>query len=102
MYPRTVVSIVFLSLSLVFCLAAAGTAGAAQSFAVAPFAVHAPEEYQYLSQGIPSVITSSLKSETALQSRDVSLPDIQGKISRSDARSILEDSDLDFLVYGNV
>jgi len=100
MYPHTVVSIIFLS--LVFCLAAAGTAGAAQSFAVAPFAVHAPEKYQYLSQGIPSVITSSLESKTALQSRDLTLPDRQDTISRSDARKLLKDSDLDFLVYGNV
>ena len=100
MYPRTVLSIVILG--LVFCLATAGTAGAAQSFAVTPFAIHAPEEYQYLSQGIPSVISSSLESETALQSRDVSLPDIQGKISRSDASKLLKESDLDFLVYGAV
>ena len=90
-------------LVLVCCLLGmAGSADAAQSFAVAPIAMHAPEKYHYLSDGIQSTISSSLSSGSMLQSRDVPQLDKVGALSRNKAREILENSDLDYLVYGDV
>ena len=98
MHPR-----LLLCLALICCLLGfAGNAAAAKSFAVAPFTVHGPEKYHYLSQGIQSMITSRLSSETELQAQE--LPQLReaGELSRAKGRDILREADLDYLVYGDV
>ncbi|MCF8030968.1 MAG: hypothetical protein K9K39_08745 [Desulfohalobiaceae bacterium] len=98
MHPRSILCLV-----LVCCfLGMAGSAAAAQSFAVAPFTMHAPEKYHYLSDGIQSMVTSRLSSETKLQPKDAPQLDKAGGLSRTKARELCKELDLDYLVYGDV
>ena len=48
------------SLAILLLCAAPALAQQAKTFAVLPFGVHGPQEYQYLSQGIQSMLTSRL------------------------------------------
>ena len=100
MHPRTILCLVLVSCLLL--LGMAGSAAAAQSFAVAPFTMHTPEKYHYLRGGIQSMITSRLSSQTKLQPRDAPRLDDAGELSRVKAREILKELDLDYLVYGDV
>ncbi|NLY41647.1 MAG: VCBS repeat-containing protein [Desulfovibrionales bacterium] len=50
----------------VFLLCAPVASAAPKTFAVLPFAVHGPQEYQYLSQGIQSMFTSRLAASDQL------------------------------------
>ena len=42
------------------CLPATALAAEVKTFAVAPFTVHGPEKYQYLSQGVQSMLESRM------------------------------------------
>ncbi|MFP4236731.1 MAG: hypothetical protein ACLFRQ_04300 [Desulfonatronovibrio sp.] len=76
-----------------------------KSFAVLPFEIHGPKEYQYLSQGVQSMLSSRLTRS----GRSTSIP--AGEISRlisdspensEQAEEIRSDLNADFLVYGSV
>jgi TolB-like protein len=49
-----------ISLAVLLLCAAPALAQEAKTFAVLPFGVHGPQEYQYLSQGIQSMLTTRL------------------------------------------
>ena len=49
-----------ISLAVLLLCGAPAMAQEAKTFAVLPFSVHGPQEYQYLSQGIQSMLTSRL------------------------------------------
>ena len=98
MHPRAIICLV-----LVCCLLGmASSAVAARTFAVAPFTMHTPDKYHYLSEGIQSMVTSRLSSQTKLQPRDAPQLGEAGDLSQAKAREILEELDLDYLVYGDV
>ncbi|MFP4128743.1 MAG: hypothetical protein ACLFSF_06855, partial [Desulfonatronovibrio sp.] len=72
-----------------------------KSFAVLPFEIHGPKEYQYLSQGVQSMLSSRLTRS----GRSTSIP--AGEISRlisdspensEQAEEIRSDLNADFLV----
>ncbi len=95
-------SLVCLILVCSFLMVTAGPVAAARTFAVAPFKIHAPEKYQYLSHGIPSMITSRLSSGTSLRVSEKPVLSEARELSRDKAREILAQADLEYLVYGSV
>lgn len=73
----------------------------AKSFAVMPFKVNGPDKYQYLSQGIQSMLVSRLNWPEKMEA----LPKdaVSGKVlpdSREAANSLLGDIKADYLVWG--
>ena len=97
---------VFLFLVIILsCLSGQAGAQDQKKFAVLPFEVHGPQEYQYLSQGIQSMLSSRL-TRSGLSS---SIPpgEVNRQVSRqpetpgqaNELRSLLG---ADFLVYGTV
>ncbi len=49
-----------IAFSVLLVCALPAAAKDSKTFAVMPFSVHGPQEYQYLSQGIPSMLTTRL------------------------------------------
>ena len=87
------------------CLPANAFADQAKTFAVAPFVVHGPEKYQYLSQGVQSMLESRMTWPGHLAPMD------KGKIgsrlakapaSEGDAKKALSEIGADYLTYGSV
>jgi len=97
----------FLAFMLIFLFFMTGQAlGQSQkSFAVLPFEVHGPQEYQYLSQGIQSMLSSRLARpglSTSVPPGEVSrqVPGHPGSTAQAgEIRAMLG---VDFLVYGTV
>ncbi len=80
-------------------------AGATQSFAVAPFQINGPDQYQYLGKGIQDMMISRLHwaGNFEAQSKDKILSLTKGKpVSDGDAQSVMSQLGVDFLVYGSV
>jgi hypothetical protein len=80
-------------------------AQAVKTFAVAPFAIHGPEKYAYLSQGVPSMLATRLTWKDKVQPMDTAL--IAQKIkkpidSAAEAKSTLASLGADYLVFGSL
>lgn len=93
-------------LVLLFALALTCSAALAvgpKTFAVAPFAVHGPEKYAYLSQGIQSMLTSRLTWKGHLQAIDsAQIKKVaDGPVAGAQAPSVRSALDVDYLVYGS-
>jgi hypothetical protein len=78
---------------------------AAKTFAVAPFTIHGPEKYAYLSQGVPSMLATRLTWKDKVQPMDTSL--VAQKIkkpvdSAAAAKSELASLGADYLVFGSL
>lgn len=83
-------------------LAWAAGAGAAQpaqkTFVIAPFAVHAPQSYSYLSKAVPGTIQGKLNRPGVLEGRT-----LQGKAaSAAEARKAMTAAGADYAVWGTV
>ncbi|MFO7802937.1 MAG: hypothetical protein R6V55_11640 [Desulfovermiculus sp.] len=89
-----------LCLAACICAPAHIVAQDVKEFAVAPFQVHGPEKYQYLQQGIQSMLVSRLTWEGRLVPQETS--DLKAVQSESQARSVQQDLGVDFLVWGNM
>ncbi|WP_176631475.1 FG-GAP repeat domain-containing protein [Desulfolutivibrio sulfoxidireducens] len=92
----------FLALALV-----APASGYAQTktFAVTQFAVHGPDKYQYLKQGIQSMVVSRLSWPGKLQAMDTAKVDAAQPTppaSEADAKALLTKLKADYIVYGSL
>ncbi|PKN41621.1 MAG: VCBS repeat-containing protein [Deltaproteobacteria bacterium HGW-Deltaproteobacteria-18] len=94
-----------INLAVLLLCAAPALAQEAKTFAVLPFGVHGPQEYQYLSQGIQSMLTTRLtwpENLTPLDAGTVkktvtSLPADSGA-----AEKIRQALGVDYLVWGSL
>jgi len=87
------------------CLPATALAAEVKTFAVAPFTVHGPEKYQYLSQGVQSMLESRMNWPGHLAPIDKSKAGARlakAPASESDARSVLAGVGADYLAYGSL
>ena len=87
------------------CLPAMAAAAAGQSFAVAPFAIHGPDKYQYLGQGVQSMLESRLTWPGHLSLADkgqVSARLPKAPASEAEARKAQTDLGAAYLVYGSM
>jgi hypothetical protein len=87
------------------CLPAMALAAGGKTYAVAPFTVHGPDKYQYLGQGVQSMLESRLNWPGHLAPMDKSkvtarLP--KAPASEPEARKALADLGSDYLVYGSM
>ncbi|EFL49263.1 conserved hypothetical protein [Solidesulfovibrio fructosivorans JJ]] len=87
------------------CLPSLALAASAKTYAVAPFAVHGPEKYQYLSQGAQSMLESRMNWPGHLAPMDKSkvgsrLAKAPG--SEAEAKKTLADIGADYLAYGSI
>ena len=89
-----------LCLAACLCAPAQIVAQEVKEFAVAPFQVHGPKKYQYLQQGIQSMLVSRLTWEGRLIPQEAS--GLKAVQSQSQARSVQQDLGVDYLVWGNV
>lgn len=90
---------------VLLCLPAVAFAAEAKTFAVAPFTIHGPEKYQYLSQGIQSMLESRLNWPGHLAPMDkgkvtARLP--KAPATEAEAKKALADLGGDYLVYGSM
>jgi hypothetical protein len=77
----------------------------ARTFAVAPFGVHGPQAYNYLQQGIPSMLQTRLTwpEHFSPVSSDVVKKQIPSPVAGTDeAKTSLAAVEADYLVYGSV
>jgi hypothetical protein len=94
-----------LLLAALLCLPSMAQADTAKTYAVAPFAVHGPEKFQYLSQGAQSMLESRMNWPGHLSPLDkskVSARLTKAPGSESEARKALTDIGADYLAYGSV
>ncbi|MGE4539249.1 MAG: FG-GAP-like repeat-containing protein [Desulfovibrio sp.] len=87
------------------CLPSMALADAAKTYAVAPFAVHGPEKYQYLSQGAQSMLESRMNWPGHLAPMDKSK--VTSKLtkapgSEAEAQKALSAVGADYLAYGSI
>ncbi|MFO7728951.1 MAG: hypothetical protein R6X11_11550, partial [Desulfonatronovibrio sp.] len=76
-----------------------------KSFAVLPFKIHGPQEYQYLSQGIQSMLSSRLTrsgQSTSIPAEEISRSISELPETSEQAQDIRSALNSDFLVYGSV
>jgi TolB-like protein len=93
------------SLAILLLCAAPALAQQAKTFAVLPFGVHGPQEYQYLSQGIQSMLTTRLTwpdnfsplDAGAVRKGSASLP-----ADAAAAEKIRQSLGVDYLVWGSM
>jgi hypothetical protein len=87
---------------VLLCLPAVAFAAEAKTFAVAPFTIHGPEKYQYLSQGVQSMLESRMTWPGHLAPMD------KGKVmarvpkapaSDAEAKKALTELGADYLAY---
>jgi len=90
---------------VLLCLPAVAFAAEAKTFAVAPFTIHGPEKYQYLSQGVQSMLESRMTWPGHLAPMD------KGKVmarvpkapaSDAEAKKALTELGADYLTYGSM
>lgn len=87
------------------CLPAMAAAADGKTFAVAPFTVHGPEKYQYLGQGVQSMLESrltwpghlSLMDKAKTASRLSKAP-----ATEAEARKAMTDLGAAYLIYGSM
>ncbi len=92
-----------LLVAALLCLTATALAAEVKTFAVAPFAVHGPDKYQYLSQGVQSMLESRMNWPGHLAPIDKSKAGAKlakAPASESEARKVLSDVGVDYLAYG--
>lgn len=80
-------------------------AGEGKTFAVLPFSVHGPQEYQYLSQGIQSMLNSRLAAPGILTSRDMAAVKKSVSLLPTDsnaAEKIRQALGVDYLFWGSM
>ena len=80
-------------------------AQAVKTFAVAPFTIHGPEKYAYLSQGVPSMLATRLTWRDNVQPMDTA--QVAQKVkkpiaSAAEAKSALASLGADYLVFGSL
>jgi hypothetical protein len=87
------------------CLPTTAFTAEVKTFAVAPFTVHGPEKYQYLSQGVQSMLESRMNWPGHLAPVDkakASARLAKAPGSEAEAKKALSDIGADFLAYGSV
>jgi TolB-like protein len=92
----------FLALAL---LAPASGFAQTKTFAVTQFTVHGPDKYQYLKQGIQSMVVSRLSWPGKLQAMDTARVDAAqpaAPASEADAKALLAKLKADYIVYGSL
>jgi len=94
-----------ISLALALLCAAPALAGDAKTFAVLPFGVHGPQEYQYLSQGIQSMLTTRLtwpENFTPLDAGTVKKKVTSLPADAGSAEAVRKALGVDYLVWGSL
>ncbi|MHC1791757.1 FG-GAP repeat domain-containing protein [Solidesulfovibrio sp.] len=94
-----------LLVAALLCLSATALAAEVKTFAVAPFAVHGPEKYQYLSQGVQSMLESRMNWPGHLAPLDKAKAGAKlakSPASESEAKKTAADIGVDYLAYGSV
>ena len=87
------------------CLPATALAAEVKTFAVAPFTVHGPEKYQYLSQGVQSMLESRMNWPGHLAPMDKAKAGsklAKAPASEAEAKKTAAELGVDFLAYGSV
>lgn len=92
-------------LTVLLLCAAPALAQQAKTFAVLPFGVHGPQEYQYLSQGIQSMLTTRLTwpdNFTPLDAGTVKKSVAAAPADAAAAEKIRQALGVDYLVWGSL
>ncbi|ACV69166.1 FG-GAP-like repeat-containing protein [Desulfohalobium retbaense] len=99
---RRHIQVLFWALVLILCTALPVQA-AVKSYTVLPFAIHGPQEYRYLSEGIRSMLVSRLGWEDNFESTPADSTTATAKdITSQDAASALRQKiGTDYLVWGS-
>lgn len=91
--------------ALIFLNASIGAAQEeAKTFAVLPISVHGPEKYQYLQQGVQSMLTSRLtwpKHLVPVEESGLKVTSAEIKNTRQ-ALQVVQDNNLDVLLWGDL
>ena len=93
------------TLAVLLLCAAPALAQEAKTFAVLPFGVHGPQEYQYLSQGIQSMLTTRLtwpENFTPLDAATVKKAAATLPADAGSAEKIRQALGADYLVWGSL
>jgi len=93
------------TLAVLLLCAAPALAQEAKTFAVLPFGVHGPQEYQYLSQGIQSMLTTRLtwpENFTPLDAGAVRKAATTLPADAASAEKIRQTLGVDYLVWGTL
>lgn len=91
-----------LAILLILCAVPAMAEGP-KTFAVLPFGVHGPQEYQYLSQGVQSMLTTRLTQPASFVSLDAAAVKKAVHTPPADATAaekIRQNLNVDYLVWG--
>ncbi|MBE1426190.1 TolB-like protein [Desulfomicrobium macestii] len=94
-----------INLAVLLLCAAPALAQEAKTFAVLPFGVHGPQEYQYLSQGIQSMLTTRLtwpENFTPLDAGTVKKTVTKLPADSGAAEKIRQALGVDYLVWGSL
>ena len=94
-----------LLVAAMLCLASPALAAETKTYAVAPFTVHGPEKYQYLSQGAQSMLESRMNWPGHLAPQDkakTSAALAKAPGSEADAKKALSAVNVDYLAYGSI
>ncbi|OLN24990.1 hypothetical protein DVDV_3741 [Desulfovibrio sp. DV] len=94
-----------LLVAALLCLPASVLAAEVKTFAVAPFTVHGPEKYQYLGQGVQSMLESRMNWPGHLAPMDKAKAGnklAKAPASDSEAKKTAGELGVDFLAYGSV
>ena len=94
-----------LLVAALLCLPASALTAEVKTFAVAPFPVHGPEKYQYLGQGVQSMLESRMNWPGHLAPMDKAKAGARlakSPASESDAKKIAGELGVDYLAYGSV
>ena len=94
-----------LLLAALLCLPATALTAEVKTFAVAPFTVHGPEKYQYLSQGVQSMLESRMNWPGHLAPMDKAKTGARlakAPASESEAKKTASELGVDYLAYGSV
>ncbi|SDB17058.1 Curli production assembly/transport component CsgG [Desulfonatronum thiosulfatophilum] len=97
--------IFFSSATFAWSQAAAETDETLKRFAVLPFAVHGPDQYAYLGQGVQTMLTSRLKWTDRFEDLDRStIAQVVASIPRSQEEALSAHAALgvDYLIFGSV
>jgi TolB-like protein len=94
-----------INLAVLLLCTAPALAQEAKTFAVLPFGVHGPQEYQYLSQGIQSMLTTRLtwpENFTPLEAGAVKKAAASLPADAASAEKIRQTLGVDYLVWGSL
>ncbi len=93
------------TLAVLLLCAVPALAQEAKTFAVLPFGVHGPQEYQYLSQGIQSMLTTRLtwpENFTPLDAASIKKAASNLPADAASAEKIRQSLGVDYLVWGSL